>query len=133
VAGNTGTHQLKIVDASAGSDEDSGSIYYVYHPGVDVVGGSTNVNMAGGTPGTFVYANLPTPITLNANTPYYILSLETNGGDSWYDHAGTTAQTTGVASLTNAVYGTGSPYAVKNDSTGTMYGPLDFKYIVPQQ
>jgi predicted transglutaminase-like cysteine proteinase len=131
VTGNNGTHQLKIVDASAGSDEDSGSIYYVYHPGVDVVGGSTNVNMAGGTPGTFVYANLPTPITLNANTPYYILSLETNGGDAWYDHAGTTAQTTAVASLTNAVYGTGSPYAVKNDSTGTMYGPLDFKYIVP--
>ena len=128
--GNSGTHQIKIVDASAGSDEDSGSIYYVNHPGVDIPGGSTTVNMAGGTPGSFVYANLPSPITLNANTPYYILSLETNGGDSWYDHAGTTAQTTTVAALTNAVYGTGSPYAVKNDSTGTMYGPVDFEYVV---
>jgi hypothetical protein len=130
VPGNTGTHQIKIVNASAGSNEDAGSPYYVYHPGVDVSGGSVTVNTVGGTPGSFVYSNLASPITLNANTPYYILSLETNGGDSWYDHQGTNVTTTTDAVLTNAVYGTASPYAIKNSSSDTMYGPVNFQYTV---
>jgi hypothetical protein len=130
VPGNTGTHQIKIVNASAGSNEDAGSPYYVYHPGVDVPGGSVTVNTVGGTPGSFVYSNLASPITLNANTPYYILSLETNGGDSWYDHQGTNVVTTADAALTNAVYGTASPYAIKNSSADTMYGPVNFQYTV---
>ena len=92
--GNTGTHTLKIVNASTG---------------VDVPGGSATVSMTGGTVGSFVYGGLANAITLNAGTSYYILSQEASGGDQWYDW-NTTAQTTGAAALTGEIYGTGSPY-----------------------
>ena len=53
---------------------------------VDVLGGSVSINTAGGTTGQFAYANLPTPVTLNANTAYIILSQETSISDQWYDN-----------------------------------------------
>ena len=53
---------------------------------------------AGATPGSIVYGSLPNPVTLNAYATYYILSQETQNGDSWYD-LNTSAQTRGDASL----------------------------------
>ncbi len=58
------THTLKLVLASNGTD---------------VSGGSTTVNPSGGTLGGFVYGNLASPLTLTANTSYYVLSQETIG------------------------------------------------------
>lgn len=37
------------------------------------------------SPGNFGYCTLSSPLTLNANTTYVILSLEYSGGDTWYD------------------------------------------------
>ena len=51
VAGNSGTHTVKFVSASTGTD---------------VAGGSVSVSMAGCTAGEFVYASLASAITLQA-------------------------------------------------------------------
>jgi len=109
--GNSGTHTLKIVNAATGAD---------------VAGGSAAIAITGAA-GHFVYANLLSPIVLNANATYYVLSQETLGGDQWYDY-NTTATTASVASLNGAVWGGGAPYAVMAGSAGRMYVPVDFKY-----
>ena len=106
--GNTGTHIVKLVTAG----------------GVDVPGGSVAIPMLGGTPGTFMYNNLPSLVTLNPNTTYYLLSQEVSGGDQWYDQD-TTVQTAGVATVIGPAYGT--PYASFVGSN-RMYGPLDLRY-----
>ncbi len=111
-SGNSGTHTVKIVNAA----------------GVDVAGGTTVIAMTGGTPGAFMYGALAASTTLNANTTYYILSLETLGADSWYDYSGTTVQTTNVAAVTGATYGGSAPY-VTIPAPNHMFVPLDFLYV----
>ena len=59
-------HVVKIVNAATG---------------IDVPGGSTTIGTLGDTPGTFVYSGLTSPVTLSANTAYYIVSQETKFGD----------------------------------------------------
>src|SRR6185437_2377254 len=84
--------------------------------------------MASGTPDQFQYAALATPVTLAANTSYYVLSQETDGGDSWYDND-TTITGTSVASLGGTVYGTGEGNWTPTVSlAGRSYGPVSFKY-----
>jgi len=109
--GNSGTHTLKVVNAATG---------------VDVTGGSAAVTMTGSA-GQMVYANLLSPVVLNVNTTYYVLSQETAGGDRWYDF-NTTATTGWVASLNGAVWGGGAPYTFMTGTPGRMYVPVDFKY-----
>ncbi len=112
--GDSGTHTLKLVNASNSQD---------------VSGGSVSISMAGGTPGTFVYANLSTPVTLNANTTYYLVSLETQSGDTWYD-INTSIQTTGVAAETTGIYSNGGENYLSYGSANQSYGPVSFLYVV---
>jgi hypothetical protein len=110
--GDTGSHTVKIVAASNGQD---------------VSGGSVTISMSGGAAGSFVYANLPATVTLNANTTYYVLSQETASGDQWYD-MNTTVAGTAVASEVGSVW---SPDGVTYNANGTAsesYGPVDFQY-----
>jgi hypothetical protein len=112
VAGsNGGSHIVKIVQALTGAD---------------VPGASASVNAGAGTPGTFAYATLSSPVTLSANTAYYVVTQETFGGDSWYDF-NSSVQTTSAATATSAVYSSGSSY-VTLGSAGQTYGPVDFVY-----
>ncbi len=114
VAGtSTGTHVVKIVQASNGTD---------------LPGASALINVAGGTQGAFVYTSLGSPVTLNANTSYYVITQETQGGDQWYDY-NTAVQTTSVATVSSAVYNSGSSY-IAPGSIGQTYGPVDFVYAV---
>jgi len=92
LSGNHGNHTLKIVDADTGSD---------------VPGGSTTVNMALGTAGTFVYAPLANNITLTPNHSYYVVAIEGQFGDAWYD-LNTQVQTSSVAAVNGAGAGTAS-------------------------
>ena len=110
VAGNTGMHTVKFVNASNGAD---------------VAGGSAQVSMAGCTPGKFTYATLASPITLAAGTGYYLVSQETAGGDTWYDLGQVTGNS--VAAVKSSVYFYGNnwiPYGAANMS----YVPPDFQY-----
>src|SRR6185369_7829096 len=113
-SGNTGPHVVKIVDAASG---------------VDVTGGSASIATAGKPAAAFAYSLLPSPVILNANTSYFILSQETQGGDQWYDND-TVTQTTADGVLVGSVYGTSSPYTPLAGSAGHMYVPVDFKYSV---
>lgn len=115
VSGNSGSHTLKIVRAS---------------DNVDL--GSVSINMATGTADAlgYKYATLGTPVTLSANTAYYIVSLETNGGDQWYGRnpaALPHLTTTGAATVNSGIYyWSGVWYTC--GSTGECYAPLNFKY-----
>jgi immunoglobulin I-set domain protein len=116
---DTGTHTLRLVNAATG---------------VDVA--SVVVNVAGAPAGTFVFANLANPVTLSANTAYYLLSQETAGGDRWYDYDVSTV-TTPAATDTNAVYAlNASPGAFVNGGGGAgggthqSYGPPNLLYTM---
>jgi len=111
-SGNSSTHVVKFVDSA----------------GVDVPGGSANVNAASGSAGAFVYATLSAPITLSPNTTYYLLSKESTGGDTWIDYFNTTLQTTSVASIIGPIYSQGSGYIFVSGYPGSSYVPVDFKY-----
>jgi hypothetical protein len=108
--GNTGTHSVSLVQVSNGATV-----------------GTVTVNTSGAPAGAFTYTSLGTPVTLAANTAYYLLSQEASPGDQWYD--GTTAlSTTGAAVITNAEdSASGGRYATENiGSYG--WGPVDFTY-----
>src|SRR5205823_2018118 len=76
IEGNNGSHVVKLVTAATG---------------VDVPGGSATVSLPSGTPGQFAYAPLENPVTLAANTSYYLISDETDGGDQFYNFGPVTA------------------------------------------
>ncbi|MFA7345158.1 MAG: DUF4082 domain-containing protein, partial [Terrimicrobiaceae bacterium] len=67
VSGNSGTHAVRLARVSDGA-----------------VLGSVSIATSGAPVG-FKYATLATPVTLAANTAYYVMSQETSGGDQWYD------------------------------------------------
>src|SRR6185295_15511176 len=110
--GNSGTHALKLVKASDGTD---------------VPGGSVTAAMSGGTVGQFRYGALGSPVTLAAGTAYLVLSEETAGGDTWYNWD-TQLTTTGVAVDNAVAWGTGPgdwyTYGVANRA----HVPVNFKY-----
>jgi hypothetical protein len=106
----SGTHTVKLVQANTGAD---------------VPGGSVSLSIAGGTTGQFQYAALATPVTLQINTTYYLVSQETIGGDQWYDQSSVTS--TGVAVINGPVYGSGSWVSI-GTLPGETYGPVDFRY-----
>lgn len=116
VSGNNCTHTLKIVRASDGVDM-----------------GSVSINMGAGTADSlgYKYATLSSPVTLAANTSYYIVSLETAGGDQWYGTVGgmPSLTTTSAAAVNSAVYWhTGYNSWTPYGSSGNCYVPLNFKY-----
>ncbi len=112
VAGNSGTHLVKLVYAGVGTD---------------VPGGSASVSMAGCTAGQFVYSNLPAPVTLPANASYYLVTQELAGGDQWYNHGA--VSTTSAASISSSVYSSGSSW-IRIDSRNTSFTPPDFVYTM---
>ena len=81
---------------------------------------------ADATPLSFVYAPLASPVVLNANTMYYLVSLEAAGGDSFYDWD-TTVQTTSAATLTSGIWAYTNSYATFGGA-GHSYIPVDFKF-----
>jgi len=116
VPGNAGNHLLKIVKTSD-----------------NTVVANTIVNMGAGTADAlgFKYAALSGPVTLAANTSYYIASSETSGGDQWYD-CDTALSTSGVATIDSGYYRQfdSNSNDVNNTygSAGNGYGPVNIKY-----
>ncbi len=109
--GNSGSHALKIVNAASG---------------IDVPGSSISVPL-NAPAGTFAYATFNSPVVLNANTMYYILSQETVGGDRWYD-LNTALQNNPVASIGGPVYSWQTGYVTVGNLPGYSYVPVDFRY-----
>jgi hypothetical protein len=112
VANNALTHTVKFVNAG---DQ------------TDVSGASASVNMAGCTPGQFVYSSI-SPVTLAAARSYYLVSQEIEGGDSWYDQGLISA--VAVASVNSSVFSDPFGNWLTVDLTGTSYVPPNFQYLV---
>lgn len=111
-AANSGSHQLSIISAATGLALTGSAITL-----------NTSVPLAS-TDG-YKYAVYSSPITLSANTTYYIVSDETASGDYWYD-ADTTATTTPDVTANSAVFKNGSSWTVF--SSGHTYGPVNILY-----
>jgi hypothetical protein len=116
ITGNSGTHTVKLVTASNGAN---------------VAGGSVSVPMAGCTAGQFKYVGLPAAVILAANTAYYVVSLEVNGGDQWYD-SGTVSSTT-AATVNNSVYFNGTSWLLFNGANTSMCRPISNTGDHPQR
>jgi len=112
LAGNAGTHTIKLVTASNGAD---------------IAGGSLSLSMAGCTPGQFKYGTLPAPITLSGNTAYYVANLETAGGDQWYDSGAVSS--TSAAAVNSSIYFNGTSW-IPMSGANTSYVPPNFLYTV---
>ncbi len=110
LAGNSGSHTVKLVRAGDGAD---------------VSGGAAEVVMSPGQTGQFKYAALPSPITLEANTRYYLVSREHAWQDMWSD-LDTRVVTSPVAACDGAVYFWQS--WIKSSGPATAYVPVSFKY-----
>jgi hypothetical protein len=117
LAGNTGSHDLKIVDAN----------------GVDVPNTKGVVELFGKTPNQFVYAALDQGPALKANLKYYVLSYETSGGDQFYDFTTTVSLSSdNFFAVSSAVFGdptamTPIPYT-ETGGPNQSYGPVDIHY-----
>ena len=112
VAGNTGIHGVKFVNAVTGSD---------------VSGSQVSVNMAGCTAGQFVYVTPTSSVTLPAGAAYYLVSQEVAGGDQWYDRG--SIATSSAATVGNSVWLNGSSWALAGGAN-TSYVPPNFTYTV---
>ena len=114
IAGNTGIHIVKIVDAATSAD---------------VPGGAVSVATAG-TPAGMRYAALPAPVTLAANKSYLIVSQETSGGDSWYEAGAVQTYNSSIATINNAIYSSSPTTYADAYSANQCYVPVGFKYSI---
>ncbi|MEO8425632.1 MAG: Ig-like domain-containing protein, partial [Verrucomicrobiota bacterium] len=115
ISGNSRTHTVKLVNASNGTDVPNGSV---------------SIALSGATAGQFKYVGLSSPITLLANTSYYVVSQESPGGDDWADES-TTVTTSGVASCDGAILNSAS--WLYRPPANTTFVPVNFMYTPPNQ
>jgi hypothetical protein len=114
--GNNGTHLVKLVRASDLADVPNGSV---------------SIDTIGGTVGEFKYAQLPSPVVLQANGIYYLVSQEVLGGDRWHGVVNTALNTSSVAAVNSGVFmGSGYGWSLAG-AAGHSYGPVDFKFNAP--
>ncbi len=114
VSGNSGNHAVKLVNAD----------------GTDVANGSKTVSTAGQPAGQFAYAALASPVTLSANTTYYLVSQEVEGGDQWYDYSSCYLTTSGAATANWPAwaYNDSQTYTIYTYAPQQSYGPVNLKY-----
>lgn len=112
VPGNTEAHVVKL------RDNNSQLVASV----------SVNTSGAGVTPNTFSYQALSSPVVLAANSRYFLLTAETNGGDQWSDY-NSIISVSAAANLVGSCYKPGPTADVVIANTGSYsYGPVNIKY-----
>jgi hypothetical protein len=109
ISGNTGTHNIKIVKVSDGT-----------------AAAATTVTMTAGS-APFRYSDLATPVTLPANTSYYLVSEEFSGGDTWYPDATITTRDVAAVNGPASSADGNTNWNVASSATHG-YVILDFKY-----
>jgi hypothetical protein len=92
---------------------------------------SVSIDASLGTPGTYQFVALGTPLVLSAATGYGCVCKEFNGNDTFYG-SDTTLTTETVATVNAPVYSDpAGGQALTDDGSGVKsYGPLSFKYTV---
>ena len=106
-------HAIKIVDKTSGLDLTPPLI-------LDTIGGMD---------GQMQTAPVANPVTLNKNSPYYIISKEMAGADHFYQDD-STVQTTNVATVVNAIKGDQVGPYIPSAGPNHCFGPLTFQYTV---
>ena len=94
--------------------------------GTRVAVATARVNMSGCTAGEYQYAALGSAVTLAANTAYYLASLESYGGDRWYNNVGPVTATNAGA-VNAAVYFDGTNWH-SGSGANTSYVPPNFVF-----
>lgn len=118
LTGNNQSHAVTLRGTHEGSMEWTG-----YNTIIE----SVSINMAGGTPGTFRYVDLTTPAVIPNLHYFFVISAESEGGDTWYDANGVVPTATNIV-LNPAVYeDNGDPQA---GSTNTAFVPTGFLFTV---
>jgi hypothetical protein len=115
ISSNSQTHNLYLY------------LYKYVNGKSDVQIATASVDLSTGSAGTYVYAALGSPVTLLANTRYYVTSQEVSGGDTWYNHISTTLDsfTPGVGTVYGSVI-SGAPGQSGVGETGsTAFGPVN--------
>lgn len=117
VTGSSGTHVVKLVQFTGTT-------------GTDVPWGSVTVSTAGVPVGTYAYTTLRTPITLEANGTYFLVSQEVAGGDRWYDYWNNAITLASVVSPVGPTWADNNStnYIVANPYAAQTYGPVNLKY-----
>jgi fibronectin type 3 domain-containing protein len=111
VNGNTQTHELRLVHATTKATVAS----VLWTP-------------AGGIHNQISYTQLASPVTLTANTEYYLAAKETEGGDSFCS-VQTSASTTGVVKALSAIDSdNGNTWTHREPSGASGYGPVNLMY-----
>lgn len=111
-AGNSGTHEIKIVDPASGQ-----------------VLGTASVNPASETIDGFKYGDvMPSSVPLEINHRYFVLSHEETGGDDFLTQDTVLKETRTEAMVTNA--GESVTLVVFSTAGGPnhAYGPVNFQY-----
>ncbi len=112
VSGNSGSHSLKLVRSD----------------GNDVPGANATVNLSGISTNQFSYASLSTPVVLEANMTYFLLSQEVAGGDKWYDYNSTLTPMSGFTINGTAWLTNNSSTYIVSPSTNFGYIPVNLKF-----
>lgn len=113
---NSQAHDVKVVDGLTG---------------MDVPGAIVAVSLSGKPEQTFVFVDLPTPVTLTGGQTYYLVSGEQVGGDTFLDYTITVTPSADFQ-VPSAVYADPTPlppvvYQVKGGA-GSCYGPVNAQY-----
>ena len=109
--GNNQTHRLRVVRVS-----DNATV------------AETQVTMTDMTHGQFKYVDLASPVTLAANTSYYVASEEWTGGDKFFD-TDTVVQATPNATIDGAIMSINNGGSWKNPALSIQpYGTVNFIY-----
>jgi hypothetical protein len=113
---NGQAHVVKVVDGATGTD---------------IPGAIVAVSLSAKPEQTFVFVDLPTPVTLTGGQTYYLVSSEQMGGDTFLDY--TIAVTpSGDFQVPSAVFADQTPtppatYQLKG-GPGNCYGPVNAQY-----
>lgn len=108
ISGNSASHDLTIMDGS-------GAILV-----------TATINTSGLSVG-YNYVSC-TPTVLTAGNTYYIMSLETSGGDQFYDIGTVTSTAAGTIITSNYAFFGGPPLTASSGSVS--YVPVNFKYYL---
>jgi hypothetical protein len=125
----TGSNPVRVTElgrwAASGNGQDHILGLIVASTYTWVPGSAVTLSLAGSTSGAFAYASLAAPLTLAANTSYWLVSSETDGGDLWYDANTTVTPTLLSRSFDKFVRWSSSGGWTLSAAANRSFGPLD--------
>lgn len=95
---------------------------------------TTSIDMAGQTPGTFVWGTLNTPVNVPVGQRVYILWQDTTGTDRYHYNIQVPPQVAiceDIGNIEGGYYNPAITSLTTNGGLGTSWGPVTFEYTAP--